>query len=370
MRLAMVAAYPAPGAAPVGGPEVAAARLVPAIARLGVDVTVVTHFPGQRGEISLELGERMRLLALTAADRWSLLTGLQPFRWRVRLALRRVGADLVHAQGLVPYGIAATEPRTLPCIVTAHGNMRADAHATMHSVGGISRAYLRDRLGKTALDRADVVIGVNPDWTVNLPSRPRRFVYIPNIVDERFYELERRPEPGLVLFLGGARAIKGWPLLAAAWPSVRSAVRDARLLVTGWPDGDPPHLEREEQSVAVERWLPPDEVSNRMAHASVLVIPSRFEVSPMVLGEAWALGLPVVATSVGGLTRLAEGAAVIVPRREPKALARAIATALAGGADVERLVEEGRRRVESHRANSVARAHVTLYDLLVQRSVA
>ena len=73
----MVADYPALGAEPVGGPEVAAARLVPALARFGVRVTVVTPFSGQRGEISVELAERIELLALPSTDRWSLLTGLR-----------------------------------------------------------------------------------------------------------------------------------------------------------------------------------------------------------------------------------------------------------------------------------------------------
>jgi glycosyltransferase involved in cell wall biosynthesis len=85
----------------------------------------------------------------------------------------------------------------------------------------------------------------------------------------------------------------------------------------------------------------------------------------MVLGEAWALGLPVVATAVGGLQTLADGAAILVPRQEPAMLADAIATALAGGDRVERLVEEGRRRVERHRAEAVARAHIEIYDVLI-----
>ena len=103
-----------------------------------------------------------------------------------------------------------------------------------------------------------------------------------------------------------------------------------------------------------------------MAKASALVIPSAFEVSPIVLGEAWALGLPVVATSVGGLKALVEGAGVVVRRREPAALASAIAEALAGGDAVQQLVEEGRRRAESHRAEAVVAAHVALYKELVQ----
>ena len=231
----------------------------------------------------------------------------------MRLIIERLDPDLVHAQELVPYGIAGTEAPLLPRILTAHGNMREDTLAATRRGRWHFRAYVRDRLARSAVERADVVIGVNPDWTVNVPCRPRRFVYIPNIVDERFYEIERTSEPGLVLFLGGTRTIKGWPLLAAAWPAVRDggsggASARGRLVERH----DPADHDREQHSMAVEGWLSPDELADRMARASALVIPSQFEVSPMILGEAWALGLPVVATAVGGMRTLAEGAAILV----------------------------------------------------------
>jgi glycosyltransferase involved in cell wall biosynthesis len=221
----------------------------------------------------------------------------------------------------------------------------------------------------SVIKRADVIIGVNPDWTVNLPRRPRRFMHIPNIVDERFYEAQREPEPGLVLFAGGAAAIKGWALLAAAWPFVRKAVPEARLDVAGWISNEAPDVVSAHQaSVSVEGWLSSDQLAARMARASALVIPSEFEVSPLVLGEAWAAGLPVVATRVGGLGTLADGAALVVSRREPEELADGIVRALAGGEEIDRLVAEGRRRAEAHRAEAVARAHLALYAELVERT--
>jgi glycosyltransferase involved in cell wall biosynthesis len=64
---------------------------------------------------------------------------------------------------------------------------------------------------------------------------------------------------------------------------------------------------------------------------------------------------------------LAEGAAILVSPRNPPQLARAVLTALAAGDEVNRVVEEGRRRVEGHRAEAVARAHVDLYEALVRR---
>jgi glycosyltransferase involved in cell wall biosynthesis len=369
VHLVMVAAYPAPGAAPVGGPQIATTRLVSALGPCGVEITVVAPAE-RREERAFELGERLRLIEIPSDGRWSLLKGLRALRRHVRLIIERLDADLVHAQEPVPYGIAAADAPSLPMILTAHGSMRADTLAAKSGIGGISRAYVRDRLSRRAVERADVVIGVNPAWTVNLPCRPRHFVYIPNIVDGRFYELERRPEPGLVLFAGGARRIKGWPLLAAAWPAVQKQAPEARLLVVGSSNDMMRDTNVRHDSMTFEGWLSADDLAGRMARASLLVIPSEFEVSPIILAEAWALGLPVVATAVGGMGALAEGAAILVSPREPPQLARAVVTALAGGDEVNRVVDEGRRRVEHHRAEFVAHAHVDLYEALARRGPA
>jgi glycosyltransferase involved in cell wall biosynthesis len=363
----MVAAYPAPGAAPVGGPQIATTRLVSALSRCGVEITIVAPAAERREERAVELGERLRLVEIPSDGRWSLLKGLRALRRDVRLVIERLDADLVHAQGLVPYGVAATEAPSPPLIVTAHGSMRADTLGATPQIGGMSRAYVRDRLSKRAVERADVVVGVNPAWNVNLPCKPRRFVYIPNIVDSRFFDLERRPERGLVLFAGGTRRIKGWPLLAAAWPDVLKEIPKARLLVVGWPEKVIPDTHPGQDSMAFEGWLTTDDLADRMARASVLVIPSDFEVSPIILAEAWALGLPVVATAVGGMEAIAEGAAVLVSPRDPPQLARALVLALAAGDEGNRVVEEGRRRVERHRAEAVAHAHLDLYEALVRR---
>jgi glycosyltransferase involved in cell wall biosynthesis len=249
--------------------------------------------------------------------------------------------------------------------VTARGNERADTKAAYSGVGAMVRAHLRDRLANAAVERADAVISVNPDWTVNLPRRPRRFVYIPNMIDEVFFRPAREPEPGLVLFAGGTRAIKGWALLAQAWPQVQDAVQEARLNVIGWPPGQtPPGIPIPcRESLVVEGWVSSIELVERMRRATALVIPSQFEVAPIVLAEAWALGLPVVTVPVGGIPALAKGAAVLV-ERQPEALAEGIVAALGGGEKIDKMVEEGRRRADVHRPETVTAAHLALYEEL------
>jgi glycosyltransferase involved in cell wall biosynthesis len=365
----MIAEYPAPGEEPVGGPQVAVRRLVSQLIQRGVDVVVVAPSLGSTETVT-QLADGGTLFAIPAGRRWTLARGLQPWRRRTRALIQDINADVVHGQGLLP-GLVAGDVKQRPGVVTARGNARADTMAAYSGAGRIVRAQLRDRLARTAIKHADVVIGVNPEWTVNLPRRPKRFVYIPNMIDDDFFARERAPEHGRVLFAGGMRTIKGWELLAKAWPSVRAAIPHARLNVIGWPTGEtPPGLPpADAKSLVVEDWLTSARLADRMVRASALVIPSQFEVSPIVLAEAWAVGLPVVAAPVGGIPALATGAAVLVERR-PEPLAAAIVATLAGGDEIDPLIQEGRRRAEAHRADSVAAAHIALYKELVYRAEA
>jgi glycosyltransferase involved in cell wall biosynthesis len=363
----MIAEFPVGGGEPVGGPQVAVGRLVRKLAERGLDVVIVAPDASGSGETVTQLKEGSTLITVPAGGRWTLARGMQPWRKRAVAVVDSLGVDVVHGQGLLPGGIAAGDVEAAaPIVVTARGNAREDTAAEYSGVGGMTRAYLRDRLAGAAVERADVVIGVNPEWTANIPRRPRRFVYIPNMIDEDFFEHTREPAPALVLFTGGTRAIKGWALLAEAWPHVREAVPDARLKVVNWPPGQmPPGIpSRHRDSVAVEGPLSSAEIAERMVCATALVIPSSFEVSPIVLAEAWALGLPVVATPVGGIPALATGAAVLT-ERQPEVLAASIVSVLSGGEHIDRLVAEGRRRAEAHRPDAVASAHIELYDELL-----
>jgi glycosyltransferase involved in cell wall biosynthesis len=221
---------------------------------------------------------------------------------------------------------------------------------------------LRQRLGARATERVDVLIGVHPDWRVNVPRRPPKFVHIPNIVDDLFFQASRHPEPGRVLYCGGPKSIKGWDILSEAWPLVAEREPGARLEALGF---QPDHrfAQRNDAIGSIELcgWLSARGTREAMERAAVLVMPSRFEVAPMVLAEAWASGVPIVATAVGGIPALARGAAVLVRPSHAASLAAAIANVLQGGRIVCRLVEEGRSRAEAYRRDQVVEDHLHLY---------
>jgi glycosyltransferase involved in cell wall biosynthesis len=363
----MLADFPAPGEKPVGGPQVAAGRLVQELLKRNVEVVVVALGSRLAGGEAVELDGGGTFVTVPTPERWNLARSLRPLRRGARAVVERLGADIVHGQGLIPGGIAAAGIGGHPRVVTARGNMRADTIAEYRWLGAAARARQRDRLARLAVQQADVIVGVNPEWTINVPECPKRFAYIPNIVGAEFFDRARQPEPGRVLFVGGTKSIKGWSLLAEAWPRVLRSIPDASLNAVGWPPGElprgvPPALQR---SIVVDSSLSSADLADRMARAAVLVIPSRFEVSPIALAEAWAMSLPVVAARVGGIPALAPGAAVVV-EREVDSLVEGIVAALSGGEEIDRFVAEGRRRAEAHRADAVTTAHISLYEDLLE----
>jgi glycosyltransferase involved in cell wall biosynthesis len=234
-----------------------------------------------------------------------------------------------------------------------------------------ANAHVRWRLGRRmarhAAARANAVIGVHPDAGLSVPVSPRRFEFIPNIVGNAFFTVDRRPDGLQVLYAGGTRRIKGGDVLLEAWPLVVERIPQARLLAPGFEGAVRVVSEAVARTIDAPPWLAGDAFVDALAQSSVLAIPSRFELAPIALAEAWAARVPVVATGVGGVPALAHGAARLVAADAPRALAEAIVEGLTDSRGNARLVDEGHRRVQAQRPDSVASAHLRLYETLLGR---
>jgi glycosyltransferase involved in cell wall biosynthesis len=83
-----------------------------------------------------------------------------------------------------------------------------------------------------------------------------------------------------------------------------------------------------------------------LAAMDVFVLPSDAEGMSNALLEAMAAGRPVVATAVGGTVEVLEGeSGVLVPPRDPEALASAVLRLLSDPVGARRLADAARRRV-------------------------
>ncbi|MBN2432594.1 MAG: glycosyltransferase family 4 protein [Acidobacteria bacterium] len=164
-------------------------------------------------------------------------------------------------------------------------------------------------------------------------------------------------------------------VLLDAWPAVRARVPAARLLVAG----DGPLRARLEQQ-AVDLSLTGSviflgqvaDIRDVLASLDVLVLPSRKEGLGVSILEGMAMGVPVVASAVGGIPDAVRDGVngFLVPPEEPAALAERLADVLTDPALAGRFGRAGREIVcAEFTVEQMGRRYEELYRrLLVARS--
>ena len=110
-----------------------------------------------------------------------------------------------------------------------------------------------------------------------------------------------------------------------------------------------------------------DDPVDRMRQWTLAVVSSvEPESGPLVLLEAMSIGIPVVATDHGGPLEALGDAGLLVPPRDPAAMAEAIRVLLDDGALRRRCAEAGPRRVE--RGYSLDTQMEALLDVVLSRA--
>ena len=159
----------------------------------------------------------------------------------------------------------------------------------------------------------------------------------------------------LVLTVANLRSEKGYDVLLDAAHLVAEHGAGIRFAAVGYGDMEEELHERHRQLGLGDRFVflgRRDDALRLMAGADVFVLPSHQEGLPVALMEATSVGLPTVATAVGGVPRVltdGEDALVVAPGR-PDLLAAAI----------ERLAADDTLRDEMGRA---ARRTSTVFDV-------
>ncbi len=188
--------------------------------------------------------------------------------------------------------------------VTCHGSDLLRSSAS-------DAADLTDRL-----HAADAVSAVTPALVDVLVEQhgldPDHVQLIPNGIDVDFWKQAERADDGRTFVaVGRLHEVKGFDLLIRA----AAMVPEARLTIIG--DG----LEREalatlaadlEVDVDFPGRLGPVEIRQIMSTATAFALSSRSEGLPLALLEAMAAGLPCVATRVGGVPAVVDGAGILV----------------------------------------------------------
>jgi glycosyltransferase involved in cell wall biosynthesis len=162
---------------------------------------------------------------------------------------------------------------------------------------------------------------------------PERITVKPNFC----WPVPRREGPGeYFLYLGRLSPEKGLPMLLKAW-------RDspARLLVAGGGPLMASLLRQTPHNVDMLGDVPSEDVGGLLAGARALLVPSRaYEGGPRAVLEAYAAGVPVLASRLGSLTEVVHDgvSGLLLDHREPREW-RAATDRLLDDDEAERLGE-------------------------------
>ena len=275
--------------------------------------------------------------------------------------LRRERPDIVHCQGRGdPYGRIAATLAGVPLVLST----TAMIHSRYWLANPLRKLmyYLIDRVTDPMVDHwlvlnqhaVDILCadhGVAGDRISIIPNGIEADRYAPGMANGQKLRAELGLPSGASL-LGSAGRLtwqKGFEHLLAAMPAILAAHPDAHLVLAG--DGElREDLERQAADCGIAdrcHFLGfRDDMPGIMAALDVFVLPSLAEGMPMVLLEAMAAGVPVIATCIPGVVDLIEDGVdgLLVPPRDAGALSRAIGRLLAGRGLARQLASAGRDR--------------------------
>ncbi len=179
-------------------------------------------------------------------------------------------------------------------------------------------------------------------------------------------------------FLGQDRGLKGHEDFIAALKLVRDARQDIRGVIIGGPWGDAAWYEDRLRYLGMRTcngYLvflgPRRDVPALYPDLDLAVIPSHTENIPFSAIESLLSGVPVVATSVGGLPDLIQENKTgwLVPPHQPEALARAILEALKDPAEANRRTVEGQKLARKlFDAERTGREAAAVYEEILGRT--
>jgi glycosyltransferase involved in cell wall biosynthesis len=259
--------------------------------------------------------------------------------------------DAVHTHGYRPDVIDAGVARrfSIPIVTTAHG-----------FTGGAWRNRLYEYLQRRAFRRFDAVVAVSrplSDRLARAGVQPSRIHTLPNawrrIAPALDREAARRAlgiprEDFVVGWVGRLSNEKGPDVLLESLPHLSTVPITMSVIGAGIEQRS---LEARAAALGVAdriRWHGAVPDAERIFTAfDVFVLSSRTEGTPVVLFEAMAAGVPVVATQVGGVPDVVspeEG--VLVASEDPVALARGIRDVYAHPAAAARRARAARVRLD------------------------
>lgn len=353
-----------------GGPGVVAHNLLEQFDKHGVSVEFFLIWNGPSLTAS-DFGFSSNISVKTIRERRNLISPLAQYFG--------ASGDVVHFNTFSPWA-----PHVLfPSICAIRGKHIV---VSIHGYWPIERAFvpssgLRKRITSleySFLFRHDISLVVFAQYMKKLLSvefDPARIKVIPLGVDLRKF----RPSAGShdvanITYVGRLSPRKGIEILLRALAILVKQLDFRAYIIGEGPirEGLEGLIEKLALDANVEMLgrLADRELVNHMAETDIIVVPSIYEPIPLVILEAFAANVAVVASNVGGIPELVrhESTGLLVPPNDPEALSSAIRRLILDKDLRLKITRNARKIAERHDWSAVAEKYLALYNELSLRN--
>jgi glycosyltransferase involved in cell wall biosynthesis len=348
----------------------APATLVEGLSRTGEIELHLISCLRQRVSSPAQLGPNVFYHSLIVPPWAFLKTFYVPTVIRVRHLLRQLRPQVVHGQGTERYYALAAAFGGFPSVITVHGNMRSVARTL--NARPFSFHWWTARLEGLALRRADGVICLSNFARREVGTLGNQTWMLPNAVPDEFFGIQRHPRNGgRLLCVGTICSYKNQNALIEALEPLDGASRFHLAFAGPIPPG--PYGEKFRQLIARNSNcaylgpLSPEALRQELSFASCLIHPSLEDNCPLAIIEAMAAGLPVIASSCGGIPDLVSSGTtgLICDPSDMSSFRTAVEFLENNPAAATAMGVEAKRRAErDFRAIKIAQQHLAIYRTL------
>jgi glycosyltransferase involved in cell wall biosynthesis len=287
-----------------------------------------------------------------------------------RRKLREIRPDIVHGQGTERDCAISAVLSGFPSVLTIHGNIRLIAR--VNGVRPFSFLWLSAKLERFTIPRADGIVCITHYTEDAVKDLAKRTWVVPNAVDASFFQVNARPVPEKlprILCVGHISLRKNQNAFIRALDALAPAGK-FEVLFLGVAETSRAYDEEFLRLVRERPWCVFGGMANRaqlkdhLRDATALALPSLEDNCPMVVLEAMAAGVPVLAAKVGGLPDLIEEGknGFFCDPLDARSIAEGIKKILQENSTAHDLAgrakEEARRRFAPE---VIARRHVEIY---------
>ncbi|WP_286820611.1 glycosyltransferase family 4 protein [Desulfobacter sp. UBA2225] len=221
------------------------------------------------------------------------------------------------------------------------------------------------------LSKTDYAVGCSKGISCQIkaifPKYEKKIVFVHNGISEHFFfskfENFKKKEfadgiqgKKFILSIGAFIHIKGHDILIKAFSILKKSHPDLFLIIVGKPAVESKKIKQLidslelDKSIYIYDMVLPDQITKFYDNASLFVSASRYESFGLVIAEAGARGLPVIATKTIGSEEIIEHSisGLLVEKENPEALEKAIRFLLNNPERAHFFAENMRRRVSSH----------------------